>query len=306
MLWQNNGGEKMNKKIKLGYEIKTGKQVDVNPSHLIVTGVTQQSGKCLSGNDEILCVNGEKVKVKDAFKNKKTIRTISLNDKFKLVEDNLIDIFENGIKEIFLIKTEDGREVNLTSNHPLLTINGWKKVKQLKQGDYIAVPRTLEIINSNFSISDSALKIMAYMIAEGGMTVSPSSPSFTTANLLMAKDMDNALKEHGLKLHQISNIDYRIKQIERHKIPFKKEKRKGSAGCPSYGFWKHFCKNYGLKITKSKDKEIPKIILKCSKEKIRLFLNRLFAGDGCYTRRKRIISYASTSKNYYPKFNTYY
>lgn len=33
------------KKIKLGYEIKTGKQVEVKPSHLIVTGVTQQSGK---------------------------------------------------------------------------------------------------------------------------------------------------------------------------------------------------------------------------------------------------------------------
>jgi len=35
----------MKDKIKLGYEIKTGKQVDIKPSHLIVTGVTQQSGK---------------------------------------------------------------------------------------------------------------------------------------------------------------------------------------------------------------------------------------------------------------------
>lgn len=33
------------KVIKLGYEIETGKQVEVNPSHLIVTGVTQLSGK---------------------------------------------------------------------------------------------------------------------------------------------------------------------------------------------------------------------------------------------------------------------
>jgi hypothetical protein len=35
----------MVKKIKLGYEVKTGKVVTVQPSHLIVTGVTQQSGK---------------------------------------------------------------------------------------------------------------------------------------------------------------------------------------------------------------------------------------------------------------------
>jgi hypothetical protein len=33
------------KKIKLGYEVPTGKEVFVEPSHLIVTGITQQSGK---------------------------------------------------------------------------------------------------------------------------------------------------------------------------------------------------------------------------------------------------------------------
>ena len=35
----------MEKQIKLGYEIGTGKQVDVRPSHLIVTGITRLSGK---------------------------------------------------------------------------------------------------------------------------------------------------------------------------------------------------------------------------------------------------------------------
>lgn len=35
----------MNKQIKLGYEIGTGKQINVEPSHLIVTGVTRLSGK---------------------------------------------------------------------------------------------------------------------------------------------------------------------------------------------------------------------------------------------------------------------
>ena len=35
----------MKKGIKLGYEIKTGKEISVFPSHLIVTGITQLSGK---------------------------------------------------------------------------------------------------------------------------------------------------------------------------------------------------------------------------------------------------------------------
>ena len=33
------------KKIKVGYEVGYGKQVTIRPSHLIVTGVTQLSGK---------------------------------------------------------------------------------------------------------------------------------------------------------------------------------------------------------------------------------------------------------------------
>lgn len=32
-------------KIKLGYKIPTGEEIFIQPSHLIVTGITQQSGK---------------------------------------------------------------------------------------------------------------------------------------------------------------------------------------------------------------------------------------------------------------------
>src|SRR5437667_10489035 len=35
----------MKNQIKLGYEIGSGKWVYIQPSHLIVTGITQQSGK---------------------------------------------------------------------------------------------------------------------------------------------------------------------------------------------------------------------------------------------------------------------
>ena len=35
----------MTEQIKIGYEVETGKEIKINPSHLIVTGVTQMSGK---------------------------------------------------------------------------------------------------------------------------------------------------------------------------------------------------------------------------------------------------------------------
>src|SRR3990170_6051812 len=36
---------KMEKEILLGFEMKTGKKVNIFPSHMVVTGVSQQSGK---------------------------------------------------------------------------------------------------------------------------------------------------------------------------------------------------------------------------------------------------------------------
>jgi len=33
------------KKIKLGYEVGTGEEVFIEPSHMIVTGLTQEAGK---------------------------------------------------------------------------------------------------------------------------------------------------------------------------------------------------------------------------------------------------------------------
>jgi len=35
-------------KIKLGYEVDTGKQIDIEPSHLIATGITQLAGKTVT------------------------------------------------------------------------------------------------------------------------------------------------------------------------------------------------------------------------------------------------------------------
>jgi len=35
----------MKNKIRLGYEVGTGEEININPSHLIVTGLTQKAGK---------------------------------------------------------------------------------------------------------------------------------------------------------------------------------------------------------------------------------------------------------------------
>lgn len=281
--------------IKIGYQIGCGDEVRIPYSHLVVTGLTQKSGKCLSGDDLIICADGRQISVLDAFLSKEILDTVSLNNEFKLVNDKLVNVFENGVKQLYEIKTNIGVKIKLTGNHPLLTINGWKTVDELNVDDYIAIPRNLNIIKSMASIPKSALKILGYMISEGSMTT--RSAKFTNLNPLLIEDMNGALREYGLELYKVGRLEYSIKQINYQEKPFRPlTKREGKCGNYAYGYWRDFCNRYGLKPCHSRDKEIPSIIFKCNNDDVRIFLNRLFAGDGCYTKGKGIVSYASISK----------
>ena len=46
---------------------------------------------------------------------------------------------------IVKITTQDGRQLSMTPNHPVLTINGWKEIQQVSVGESIACPRHYQI-----------------------------------------------------------------------------------------------------------------------------------------------------------------
>lgn len=49
--------------------------------------------------------------------------------------------FKTGFKEIFVLDTEEGFRLNLTSNHKMLTKDGWKEAKDLVKGDYLVIDK---------------------------------------------------------------------------------------------------------------------------------------------------------------------
>ncbi|MBK8427890.1 MAG: hypothetical protein IPL27_18825 [Lewinellaceae bacterium] len=50
----------------------------------------------------------------------------------------------NGEKPVFKVKLKNGAIVKMTSNHRVLTENGWRELGELQVGDAIATPRKLE------------------------------------------------------------------------------------------------------------------------------------------------------------------
>ncbi|MBU3901415.1 hypothetical protein KKF25_02115, partial [Patescibacteria group bacterium] len=69
---------------------------------------------------------------------------MSLNEKTgKLVPAKIKGLLDMGVKPVFRLTTESGKQIRTTGNHPYLTRNGWQKVAGLSQGIEIAVPKDL-------------------------------------------------------------------------------------------------------------------------------------------------------------------
>ena len=99
--------------------------------------------------------------------------------------------------------------VETTLHHPFLGVDGWTPLYDLKPGDKLAVPRTLPAFGQNTSWSLERVRLLAYLIAEGGLT--QSSPRFTNTDPVLVADFQHCIRTEfpELAAHQ-DGIDFRI------------------------------------------------------------------------------------------------
>lgn len=109
----------------------------------------EASGKCLTENNQILTSEGYKT-IKEIFNEnglETNISTKTVEKTFPLVnldgkDENTTHFTFNGKKKVFRVKTQQGTEIECTSNHPLkvLDSNGyvvWKQAKKIREGDIL-------------------------------------------------------------------------------------------------------------------------------------------------------------------------
>jgi replicative DNA helicase len=62
-------------------------------------------------------------------------------ENWKLEKARASRAFSTGVKPVFKLRTQLGRTVRATANHRFLTINGWKRLDDLKVSEHLALPR---------------------------------------------------------------------------------------------------------------------------------------------------------------------
>ncbi|PAX55851.1 replicative DNA helicase [Brunnivagina elsteri] len=213
-------------------------------SDLIIIAGRPAMGKCVAFDTEILMADGSVSTIEEIYQSRQA-QLLSLGNDWRFYQTQPSAYVDDGIKPVFRVKTRLGKYVETTITHPYLTINGWRKLSELKVGDKIAVPRRLDVFGTEI-MRDSEIKILAYLIGDGCLT--GISPQFTNNNPLLQEDFSQAVTNFvGLKVRlETSN-------------------------------WLRELDIWGKN---AHTKSIPKVIFRLTRSQIALFLNRLFATDG--------------------------
>src|SRR5947208_11810655 len=184
-----------------------GKDNPIHHSNIIIFG-KPNTGRCLTGDELVPTTDGSIVRVANLHPG---LEVFSVDENFRLVKDKIVAVASNGVKDVFRVKLSDGRQIKLTSNHPLLTAYGWKQLSDLHEGMPVAVPRFLPVQGKHRN--HDAAKVLGYLIAEGGLT--GITPRFTNAEQTIVTDMGSALAPFGLGLSQpLDQINYNVVQIK--------------------------------------------------------------------------------------------
>ena len=117
---------------------------------------------CLPGESRVMTEYGAWIRIKD-LKNK-NIKVKCFNNKLHRLIDSVIEEFYEipNKEKLYKIKTHSGKEIFATEDHPFLTSQGLKFVKELKEGQEVAISPfegvNYEKLNNDILIDEEDIK----------------------------------------------------------------------------------------------------------------------------------------------------
>ncbi|HLC32249.1 MAG TPA: LAGLIDADG family homing endonuclease, partial [Candidatus Nanoarchaeia archaeon] len=274
--------------------------LDLNKSHVVFICGKRGSGKCLTGDTLITLSNGRQVPIREIEYTSEQV--LALNHELKIQPQGHTDFYKRIVDHLLAIKLRSGKVIKLTPEHPLLTLEGWKPAKELAINSRIATPRLINAFG-NAPLSEAEVKILAYMIAEGH-TKAPLF--FTNSDPEIVQDLSSALKTFYsvLELTPLGKYGYKVNSRNEKRTVISHHSVRDNKGRFTQGSWiktekrimRQFLETHGVYGLLSSEKEIPSGILQAPKQKIALFLNRIFSCDGSiYFSKSWQISYSTSS-----------
>lgn len=232
-------------------------------SNLIIVAARPAMGKCLSAESLIDDAwSGQRMTIGEFVERRRPV-VRSIDRSGRVVNAAVSDWIPNGVKECFEVRTKLGRSITATSNHPFLTVDGWVPLEDLEPGSRVAVPRKLDVFGSEGECSPGRARLLAYFIAEGGLT--GRSPIFTNADPEIVDDFRSAVSEFP-ECSVTGPVRYGYRARGRNK-----------GAMNPITTW---LRDLGLMGKRAEDKFFPECVWRFTKPLMADFLRALFSCDG--------------------------
>jgi len=236
-------------------------------------------GKCLGGNSLLVNpLNGRLLSMESLVRDHPG-PVLSMREAGQLGSLTPSAFVENEPAQLYLLKTQTGRWIEATANHPFLTREGWKPLSELSLSDRVAVVAEYPPLACHGDTDDALVKIMAYLVADGSLA--SSGPVFTKTDPIVRMDFEAAVEAKGDECVEFVNQ----KGIVHVRVRGKRGHRNNVIS---------HLRQAGLQGLRSREKYIPEFVFGLKRSKQKLFLNRLFTCDGSVEASGRI-SFSSTS-----------
>lgn len=186
---------------------------------------------------------------------------------------------DTGTKECLKITWRSGRTLIGTPEHPLMTPTGWQRLDQLVVGNHTAAAAQIPEPRAPLGRAPYEIKLVAYMIAEGGCTKS-STPTFTSTVDEIVQDMSACLGQFQARLAPIPQREGNYNVVR----TFGTNNRVVD-----------LLADHGILGKRAIHKTIPDAIFSLSNDQLAIFLGRLWSCDGTVEKRGQV-SYSTGSR----------
>jgi replicative DNA helicase len=126
----------------------------------------RESG-CLAGETRVFLPDaGTYVPIRE-LEGRRDFRILAVDPStWKLEPCRVSHAFRTGTKPVLALSTRLGRRLRATANHKFLTIDGWRRLDQLRPGQHIALPRALPG-PADATMRDEELALLGHLIGDG-------------------------------------------------------------------------------------------------------------------------------------------
>ena len=234
---------------------------------LIIVAARPSMGKCLVAGTLIdNPLTGERVTIEE-YVRQQLPEVFSLSSMNKVQSRPVGAWVDSGVQPCFRVRTCTGRSVEVTGHHPFLTVHGWTPLHDLPVGSRIAVPRCVPSFGTDESMPCELVRLIAYFIAEGGLT--STSPSFTNTDQAIISDFQQCIGRH------FPECSFRQERITYTVVRPRGQKRATVTNPVT-----QWLRGLGLMGKLAEDKSFPECVWRWNRPHLAEFLRVLMSCDG--------------------------